>query len=180
MTTADDDDNDKTLLDDNNPTLILNPYPGFKPNPKQHLPNCNPHTIIYVPTTAICSAACPNIHSIDSTLQSDDGGMGVEHKGGDDGEEKKEKGKDKGKEKGPGKEKKGGKKGDVDQGKKLLDGADSDKGVRKDGEHDNVVALLVERGVRHPADLLSSLSLLLEVSTLPYCTLTSVQYPNLP
>ena len=160
MTTADDDDNDKTLLDDNNPTLILNPYPGFKPNPKQHLPNCNPHTIIYVPTTAICSAACPNIHSIDSTLQSDDGGMGVEHKGGDDGEEKKEKGKDKGKEKGPGK--------------------DSDKGVRKDGEHDNVVALLVERGVRHPADLLSSLSLLLEVSTLPYCTLTSVQYPNLP
>ena len=91
-------------------------------------------------TTAICSTACPNIQLADTTLQPD----------GDEGENGLKKEGEKGK--------KNGKKGDVYHGKKQQDGADSDKG------QDNVVMMLVERGVRHPASLSSSLSLLLEVS----------------
>ena len=45
----------------------------------------------------------------------------------------------------------------MDHGKKQQGGADGDKG------QDNVVMMLVERGVRQPASLSSSLSLLLEV-----------------
>ena len=84
----------------------------------------------------------------------------MDHKRGDEGEKGREKGGEKGAENG----KRSGGKGSVG----VDSGKGHDKGVKKDGglPHDNVVMMLVERGVRHPASLSSSLSLLLEVPSL--------------